>query len=344
MIFRPFSEVLGQERAIELLKRATSRGKIPHAYLFTGIQGIGKATTAVALARAINCSESSAGEGCGECRSCRQFKNGTFPDLVFVEPEGQKIKIGQIRALNRAIGFKPAFGRYRVCIISQAETMTDEAANSFLKILEEPPPGNILVLNVTEPLDLLPTIVSRCQKISFQPMAAKLISDWLMREEHVEEEKARVLASVSGGSLGKAVNMANSDFLEKRDDSLFQLSRLPKQTPVEVLETALEFTRKSKKKNVGAAQDTDWGLLDLFSTWKTWYRDLILTKAKGDQDLVINIDFSENLNKISRSYKIENLIDSFFCVEQAQRDLQRSRNADLLMENTLLELKRLAHS
>ena len=112
----------------------------------------------MALAMALNCHEPVDFDGCGRCPPCRQILSGNFPDLLLIKPDGQKIKIEQIRDLNRKFSFAPVTDGYRICVISQAETMTIEAANSFLKTLEEPPPGNILVLNATEPLDLLPTI------------------------------------------------------------------------------------------------------------------------------------------------------------------------------------------
>ena len=167
-----FSEILGQKTAKRFLKQVMASGKIPHAYLFTGIPGIGKTTTAMAFAMALNCREPVDFEGCGQCPSCRQFKGKNFPDFISILPEGQNIRIDQIKELNRKLGFAPVSGGYRVCVIHQADAMNDESANSFLKTLEEPPPGNILILRVTESLDLLPTIVSRCQQVPFQPLPA----------------------------------------------------------------------------------------------------------------------------------------------------------------------------
>ncbi len=177
MNFKPFSQIIGQDRAIEFLKRVIVRDRMPHAYLFTGIPGVGRTTTALALTQTLNCRQSMNGEGCGRCQSCRQIMNGHFVDLLSLHPDGQNIKIEQMRDLNHRLSFKPLSGNHRVSIIHQAEMMTLVAANSFLKTLEEPPPRNILILNVIEPLDLLPTIVSRCQRIPFNPLSVKLITD-----------------------------------------------------------------------------------------------------------------------------------------------------------------------
>lgn len=337
--FKSFTEIVGQEKAITFLKRVMAREKIPHAYLFTGIPGVGKTTTALALTQAINCHEQIDGEGCGQCKSCRQVMHGNFPDLITIRPDGQNIKIEQIRDLNRALAFKPVSGGYRVSIILEAEMMTDEAANSFLKTLEEPPPDNILILNVTEPLDLIPTIVSRCQKISFKPLPVHVIAEWLMEKESLDDEKALVLAKISEGSLGRTVQMIESGFFEKRQESLLRLLQLPELSSEQALEMALEITRKGKKKNLNASETKDISLFQLLSVWKTWYRDLILMKVKGPADLLINIDFSHKLKNICKNFKIEDLMNSLMIVDRAQRDLMQTRNIDLIMENAVLSLR-----
>jgi DNA polymerase-3 subunit delta' len=266
---------------------------------------------------------------------------GNFPDFEIIRPDGQNIKIEQIRELNRSFGFKPIAGGYRISIVQQAERMRDEAANAFLKTLEEPPEGNILILNVTEPLNLLPTIVSRCQKVPFRPIPVRLISDWLLTKKDLDEEKALVLARLSGGSLGRALEMWESDFLEKRQDCLFNLIKLTGLSLVQALELALESTGKDKKREIDASGDG--GIFGLLSIWKTWYRDLLVLKTEGPEELLINVDFSHKLKNIEKSFKIENLINSILVIEKAQRDLLHTRNMDLMMENTVLALKRLAH-
>ena len=339
--FTPFSQILGQETAIDFLKRVVARGNIPHAYLFAGIPGVGKTTTALALTQAIICHEPENAEGCGRCPSCRQIMSGNFPDFVCLDPEGQYIKIEQIRDLNRAISFKTVSGKYRVSLIRQAEMMTAEAANSFLKTLEEPPENNILILNVTEPQALLPTIVSRCQKVFFKPLPVKAVAGWLMDKRGMEEEMAFVVAKICEGSLGRAIKMCDSEFLQQRQEYLFSLLQLPTLSPGQALEMAMEYTAKVKKKDAHVSHKGNRPLFDLLSIWKTWYRDLLMMKADCPADLLINIDFSQKLKKISKNVKMTDLINSFFILDQAQRDLLRSRNLDLMVENTVLTLNRL---
>lgn len=339
--FIPFSGILCQERAVEFLRRVISRGKIPHAYLFAGIPGIGKTTAALALTGAINCQQQIEGEGCAQCPSCRQIASGNFPDLHMIEPDGQNIKIEQIRELNRILGFKPLSGKYRVSIIRQAETMTEEAANSLLKILEEPPQNNILILNVTEPQALFPTIVSRCQKILFRPIPVQAIADWLIVQQAMEKEEATALARISEGSLGRAIRMCDEGFFEMREEFLSDLMQLPNLTLEQTLDKALQYARKDKK-GAGETGNTGANLFELLSIWKSWYRDLLFVKLKCPSHLLINVDFSRKLQNISRHTNIESLMESFFILDQSQRDLLQNRNLDLLIENALLSLRRLA--
>ncbi len=335
---KPFSHIIGQEWAIKFLKRVIAGEKIPHAYLFTGIPGVGKTTAALALAQAMNCLDPVDSEGCGHCRSCRQMRSGNFPDLNYIEPDGQNIKIEQVRELNRSLSYKPVAGKYRVSIIQQAEMMTEEAANSFLKTLEEPPPGNILILKTIEPLDLPSTIVSRCQKIPFRPLPYRLIDTWLRNEMGMNEEKASLIARISEGSLGRAIEISENGFLEERQDHIMKIIRLPAISKEQVLEMAMEYIDKRKKRSKGHLQ-VDLELFDVMGIWKTWYRDLMLMKVNGPMDLLINNDFSRKLKKMSKRYNMNDLIESFLLIDQSQRDLMRNPNIGLMVENTLLKLK-----
>jgi DNA polymerase-3 subunit delta' len=341
-IMKSFSQIIGQEKAIRFLKKAIARGKIPHAFLFTGIQGIGKTTTAIAFTQAINCLEPMEGEGCGRCIMCRRLISGNFPDLIIIEPDGQNIKIEQIRELNRRLNYRPVAGSYRVTIIKQAEEMNEEAANSFLKTLEEPPLGNILILETIEARDLLSTIVSRCQKIPFQPISFHLISEWLKTEMGMDGEKALLISRLSEGSLGRAINIAKATFLEERQDYLSKIMQLPTISKEQAMGTALEYAGRFKKRDKENDESVSTEMSELIGLWKTWYRDLILMKVDGPAELLINSDFSRKLKAISARLNIDNLIESFVILDQAQRDLDRNLNIGLIMENTYMNLKRLS--
>lgn len=333
-----FSDILGQERAKRFLGRVMAREKVPHAYLFTGISGVGKTTTAMAFAMALNCREAVNGEGCGQCVSCRQMKGGNFPDFLSIRPKGQNIRIDQVRDFQRTLGFAPVSGKYRVSVIRRAESMTAEAANAFLKTLEEPPAGNILILNTTESLDLLPTIVSRCQRVAFQPLPIGGMRDWLVKHKDLDAETANALAMFSEGSLGRALAMMENEFLNKREGWLSKLRKLPGLSNEKAFEMALECATESKKADHDMSGAWEGGLSNMLTVWETWYRDLLLVKLGDMEHLIVNADFSRELRNIARKYHLRNLWESIFVLDRAQRDLRRMRNTKLVLEYAVLRL------
>ena len=334
---KPFSKILGQKKAIGFLKKVIQGDRIPHAYLFTGINGVGKSTAAMALARAVNCGTGISDEGCGECVTCRQLASGNFPDFISIEPDGNNIKIEQIRELNRNLNFKPVSGKYRITIIDRAEMMTEEAANSFLKTLEEPPPGNIIVLKVVDPLDLLPTIISRCQKVPFHPLTHDIIQNYLVEYLGQDNNTAWIAAGISEGSLGRAVEICEEGFLSERKELLSHIMKLQQMSGDQVLRMAIEYNKKYTKKASGGQVSMD--LHGVTGVWKTYFRDLLLAKIHGNNDMYINRDYSETFKKLSEGYVADGLIESFFLIDEYQRDLKRNPNTGLMMEKMLLELK-----
>jgi len=336
-----FSEIIGQEKAKRFFSRVMDEERIPHAYLFTGIPGIGKTSTATALAMVLNCHRPAGLEACKTCPPCRTMLGGNFPDFISIKPEGQSIKIEQIRELNRRLSFAPVSAKYRVCVIQQAESMTGEAANSFLKTLEEPPPGNILVLNAVEPLNLLPTIVSRCQRVPFQPLPVEAMVEWLVKEKEMDRQGATIAARASGGSLGRALRMSEPAFLEKRLVWISGLLTLPRLSKGDALKMAVETATGEKARGLDDADGGEPGLLEMLALWAGWYRDLLLIKVGGLEDLIMNVDFRDQLKIFARNVTIVTLTESLVVVDRAVRDLRRMGNTQLIMGHTLLSLQRL---
>ena len=339
-----FSEILGQETAKKFLRQVLASRKIPHAYLFTGISGIGKTTTAMAFAMALNCREPMDHAACGECPTCRQFLGGNFPDFLSIYPEGRNIGIEQIKAFNRSLSFAPVSGGYRVSVIHQAEAMSEEAANSYLKTLEEPPLGNILILKTVEPLDLLPTIVSRCQKVPFKPLSTRDIQEGLMNKTNLDPETAFILAGLSSGSMGRALSMAESDFLEKRKEWLGSMMGLSEKTREEALVMAVECAEVDRKKGLDMAGSEDTGMMDMLSVWGNWFRDLLVVRVNGSRRLLVNPDYTDQLKKYAGSYNVNSLTESIRAIYQAQNDIRRMRNPVLVLEHAIMNLKKLSET
>ncbi len=207
-----FEEIRGQERALFLLEKAISSGRLPHAYLFVGPPGVGRETTALSFFGRLICLE---GRFCKSCLPCRKFLRGVHPDVEILAPQGKNIKIEQIRALEGKLYFQPLEGQRRLILLPQAELLTREAANALLKSLEEPPPYTLFVLLAQTTEAILPTIVSRCQLVRFRPLSSSVLKELLIERFEKLPEEAEGLAVLAEGSLGRALRLAEKGMLEE---------------------------------------------------------------------------------------------------------------------------------
>ncbi|MCS7149343.1 MAG: DNA polymerase III subunit delta' [Caldimicrobium sp.] len=213
-IIRNLSEIIGQEPATKLLKASLHSRRLAHSYLFSGPPGVGKKTTARALLYHLFCHISS-DNPCGGCLACKKIERDIHPDIKFLHPEKKDIRIDSIREVERFLRFRPTEGNYRVVIISQAERLNPEAGNALLKSLEEPPLYSLFVLITEKTYQMLPTILSRCQIVRFNPIPTDLIKEHLKRRLLCEESVADSVAEISSGSLGWALEILNSGILEE---------------------------------------------------------------------------------------------------------------------------------
>ena len=337
-----FSDIVGQEKAKRILQQAILRSRLPHAYLFTGIPGVGKTSMAMALAAAINCKSRLDTEACGQCVHCRQLKGGNFPDFCIIRPEAGSLKIQQIRELQQMMRFAPLASGYRVTVLDQADAMTEEASNAFLKTLEEPPKNNLFILNAVEPANLLPTIVSRCQKVAFLPLRSDTIMRHLISKRQIPESLALVLARLAEGSLGRALAMEHSDFVDKRRLWVQKAMEIPRLSQAKVLDLAQELSEEKSSARTATDKYEIGGLLDLLGILAMWYRDLLLLKGGGSEDLVMNADFVPELKKIAKNLTLLELYKSLLALDQAQKDIRMRRNPTLVMERTMLQLRELS--
>ncbi|MBI4054709.1 MAG: hypothetical protein HY402_01095 [Elusimicrobia bacterium] len=180
-----FKEIIGQERAVRQIQQILRSGRIGGALLFEGPEGIGKRTAAVELAKALNCMELGPGalEGCGRCSACERIPKGVYPDVRILDDVAQaqflgggtekqrNLRIELVREISRELERKSLEGRWKVALLDGAEKLTPEAGNCLLKILEEPPAKTLFILTTSSPLKLLPTVLSRCQRIAFRHLA-----------------------------------------------------------------------------------------------------------------------------------------------------------------------------
>lgn len=217
-------EIVGQEPVKQFISRWLQANRKPHAMLFAGLPGVGKKTLAMAFAKAILCGRP---EGpCGDCPSCRRFNEQAHPDLVHLAPEGLSFKRDMIRQLQTEAPFQPRLAATRVAVLERADRMTEEAANSFLKLLEEPVAPWVFLLTADEEQRVLPTIRSRVVRLPVAALTEEATAAILV-ERGVEAQAAAVAAELSGGSVGRALLLAQGPALEMRQKIQTLLQALP---------------------------------------------------------------------------------------------------------------------
>lgn len=324
-----FKHILGHVKEIGILRGAIAAGKVAHSLLFCGPDGIGKRQVAFAFAKAMNCLNYD-GDACGSCPDCANMDSATHPNLVQVWPSDRDggrddeglIRIGQIREVLNAVRYRVESGR-RVVIVDMAERLMPQAANAFLKTLEEPPPGSMMILVTSRPADLLPTILSRCQRINFAPLPADVLGGYITENYGLSPKEAGAIARLSGGSVKKAQDCLAEGADEKRRDIIERLSALKPGDTAAALKVADELSKRDD-------------LEDALEFMKGWYRDRLVA-FEGASEFVVNSDMSEYLGRGSTGFAF--LHEAFTAIDRARRDIMPPRYANRLLAMEVMLLK-----
>ncbi len=330
--------VIGQPRAVELLRHSLESGRLAHAYLFIGQKHVGKMTLAMNLAQALNCVQEQ--RPCGQCISCSRIASGNHADVQIISRlpgansgdtgPRKEIGISQIRELQQAAGLQPYEGKHRVFIIDGAEYLNEESANCLLKTLEEPPPQVLIILLALNDSSLLPTIVSRCQRVELFPVPAGAIEQELRERRDVEPEKAGLLARLCRGSIGWAIAASlDEKLIQERDLRLVELQGLAAAS----LEERFSFAAKLAVQFSKSRESVE-GILNL---WLEWWRDLLLVKA-GCTQFITNADREESLAQYSEGYSLSDIRCSMESIRTALGQLAQNANPRLTLEVLMLSI------
>ncbi len=272
-----FDEIIGNEPIKNELKKAVYENKVSHSYMFVGIEGIGKQIMAKNFAQSVLCTNENE-KGCHQCKSCIEFISHNHPDFLYLEPDGNSIKIEQIRYLQRKIQEKPIISDRKVYIINDADKMTTEAQNCLLKTLEEPPEYSTIILVGSNENAFLNTIKSRCMKIAFQPIESKYIKQY-MEETYGMTNISQNMLEAFQGSIGKAILL--KDKKEQYESIENMIEKLDKTDMTELIKLG-EPLYQSKEEIMN--------ILD--------YINIILLKRAKENTLYANcIDIIENTKK-----------------------------------------------
>ena len=360
--------VIGQRRVKEALRSALKSGRLAHAYLFYGEEGVGKDAVALELARVIRC-ERGGEEACGECPSCVRMASLQHPDvrLICALPRGAQekdddepmarlseadvrgvreqialkaadpyhriqvpranvIKINSIREIRRESSLATTDSRRRVYIISGADAMNDAAANTLLKTLEEPPGDTMLILTTAHRDALLPTILSRCQNIRFDPLAEEEIRDALLARGVAGADQATLLARLAGGSYTRALELAGGDLTAQRADVVDFVRKAIGGRMLELIEM-IERMAETKERDV----HTRFLTLMLF-----WFRDALVLRHGA---AVVNVDQTAELKSFVGKFPGADLVRVLADVEDAISLVDRYTYIKLVLAQLAVRLR-----
>jgi DNA polymerase-3 subunit delta' len=328
-----FSNVLGQGQAKHILSQALTHSRLSHAYLFYGPDSIGKKLMAVEFAKALNCLSSETDNPCGNCDSCRKIEGRVHPDFFYLEPTKSTptareaaIKIDEIRELQKKLGFLPYEAKAKVTVVDQVDKMNLQACNAFLKTLEEPPSSTVLILITSNIYKLLPTMISRCQGIRFNPLTPEHIREILQKQEAPEWNPGEIDLRV-GRSQGQ-VSRAMSEEATQTSAYRREMIGLIDQVSFKRVDLLFQWSKAMNKGSEPLPQILDemTGLL----------RDLMFIKSGGNTGQLFNTDLWAELEPVARRKPLPHLLKMAEAVNQTQQALSGNANAQLALETMLL--------
>ena len=318
-----------QPKVLKMLKNSLLKNRVAHAYLFEGMRGTGKKEIALLLTKSLFCEQLIEGfKPCESCNNCLRINNGNHPDVHIVEPDGLSIKVEQIRALQAEFSKKGVESFNKVYLISHADKMSVSASNSLLKFLEEPNPGTVAFLLTEQVQQLLPTILSRCQVLVFQPLAPQMMTKQLI-ENGVHPAKAPLLAQLTN-NLEEALKLNVDEWFAQAQKIVVKLYEVLKKNPLEAMVTLQGdwFLHFKEKEQIQRGLDL---LLLIF-------KDLLYIQLDRQEQLVF-IEENERLRQYALQTSGRRLSDQMSAILDAKRKLQANMNPQLMMEQLVLKLQ-----
>lgn len=265
------TDIIGQDHIVNTLRQALKRERIVHGYLFSGPDGLGKRSTAEALAAALLCVKVPL-QGCGVCESCQKLIHGNHPDFHRLRSDGSQIGIDEVRELQQALSYEPYMAQFKVALIEDAEKMTTQAANALLKFLEEPVGDAVIILTTNNLSGILPTIVSRCQVYRFHPVSTEILAK-VLQARGVNDQEAWDRALEARGITGKALGNP----IDGKTWSLPQVA---------------VFSERLLKSNAAWVlhQTEEWGYdapqaEEFLLALEDWYRMVLIFQATGHSEI-----------------------------------------------------------
>jgi DNA polymerase-3 subunit delta' len=354
-----FGTIVGQERAIGLLRSLIAGGRLANAYLFHGPWGVGKTTAALALARSLLCPQRTAnGDACGECPACHRAARFQHPDLkflfpvsgeeasldetigealeamrtdplhVFVYEKAASIRIGLTRDLLKELSFRPYEAERRVVVLRDADRMREDQYSAMLKSLEEPGQSTVWILTTSRPERLPATIRSRTLRLRFAPLPEPIIEGFLVERAGVPQARARLLAAVAAGSLGRALLWRDEDVREARDQAIAMMKPALEGDAGRTLAEAARVAR-------GWNRETLRRVLE-FQT--LWLRDVLRSRYGAAEDMLVNRDIADQIVRAAKSADAGEIRRRLAVLEEVGRAIESNVNPEMALFSGLARL------
>lgn len=317
--------VIGHQRALAALERALVAGRLAGTYLLLGPPNVGKTTLALDLACAVNCLAPEPGP-CGRCSPCRRVLAGLHTDVTFVEidPGRREVVVHQVLELQRALSLRPFEGRCRVAIIPEAGRLNPEAANKLLKTLEEPAPDALLLLCATDAEDVLPTVRSRCQALTLQPVPERVLAGAL-EAAGTDPGQAQAVAAFARGRPGLALRaLQDASLLAEAAEHLALL----RAALAGGVTARLQVGSRLASGTANAAQRD--AVLRVLETWVLWWRDALLHKAGAGGPYTYPGELPAY--RAAAELDLLSLRNALAATQAARRQVQQNANPRLVLD------------
>lgn len=321
-----FESIVGNEQVIEKIKYSIKNDKVSHAYILSGGKGTGKKLIANVFAKALNCENSNF--PCGICSSCKSFETGNNPDILYIKADKAKsIGVLDIREkIIKNVEIKQFKYKYKIFIIENADQMTVQAQNAFLKTLEEPPKYAVFFLLARNEKKFLPTVLSRCSVLKIRSLSTDAVSKYIKNKFNLDNDKSEFFSEYSQGSIGSAIELTQSEeFLNFRGEIINILKDITKLDPISAMNCA---------KALEPYKDNN----DLISIFFLWYRDILSYKYTNDFKYIYQKDIKNIIKNQSDILSEDETVKNIDAVFKANRELKANSNFILTMEVLFLKL------
>lgn len=347
--YRPqkFSDVLGQDRVVNVLKNQVKSGQISHAYLFAGERGCGKTTCAKIFAKAINCLNPIDSSPCGECENCKSIEEESTMDVVEMDAASNR-RIDDIRNLKETVVYPPNNLKYKVYIIDEAHMITREAFNALLKIMEEPPSHLVFILATTEIEKIPKTILSRVQKFEFNKIGREdiikqidiILSD---RNITIEQEAKELIVKKAKGAMRDALSILDQVLsIDKNNFTLKDVENILGLVDFESLDkliaNIISYNQKDSLDLLFDLRNNNKDDKDILDGLVGYFRDIMIYKTSQNQKYIENLDYLDLIKEKIKKISSDRLVSYLEILNDYSNRMKLSDNSALLMEMAILRL------